>query len=606
MMETQTFDGLGIAPKIMEVLERLRFTVPTPIQRQAIPVAMIGSDVIGIAQTGTGKTLAFGIPTIQRLMASKGTALIILPTRELALQVDESLEKIARDFNMSSAVLIGGQNMDRQMRQLKANPRLIISTPGRLIDHLERRTVRLDNVEILILDEADRMLDMGFEPQIKRILQSVPAQRQTMLFSATMPTEIITIANRYMKTPLRVEVAPAGSATENVTHEIFFVKDASKMALLENLLKQRSGSVLVFSRTKHGAKRITRDLMKHGYNAAEIHSNRTLAQRMRALEGFKKGKFQVLVATDIAARGIDVKGIELVVNYDLPDQAEDYVHRIGRTGRADALGHAISFATPKQAYDVRTIEKLIKKELPVSDLPESLRSEITQNDLFTGDRGESRGTGMRRSFSPSRSRGRTASGSRYGKQGRPEEDKHRSEKKKTDNPRRGFLPKKPRGKDLDVSPIQKGRNFYNDFETTRIFKELVGGETERKQDRPKRDPRDRSDDRRRDNRPKQRDSKPLAKGNDDKFRLDARSSDFINHGSLSSANDEFMTPDEVHSTFNSFRKGSSAKGSKGPGRPATGGNRHGAQRPGSFGNRSGNQSRNQSGNRHGSSHASSR
>jgi ATP-dependent RNA helicase RhlE len=595
MMETQTFEGLGIAPRIMEVLRKLRFTVPTPIQRQAIPVAMTGSDVIGIAQTGTGKTLAFGIPTIQRLMTSQGTALIILPTRELALQVDESLENIGRNFNISSAVLIGGQNMEKQIRQLKNNPRLIISTPGRLIDHLERKTVRLNSVEILILDEADRMLDMGFEPQIKRILQSVPEKRQTMLFSATMPTEIIGIANRYMKTPLRVEVAPAGSATENVTHEIFFVKEASKMALLETILKEHSGSVLIFSRTKHGAKRITRDLLHRGYNAAEIHSNRTLAQRMRALEGFKKGKFQVLVATDIAARGIDVKGIELVINYDLPDQPEDYVHRIGRTGRADALGHAISFATPKQAYDVRTIEKLIKKELPVSELPESLRTEITQSDLFSENRNKSRGSGMRRNFPPSRSHRHSASGNRYAKRSRPEERKHKPGEDKNDNPKREFLPQKRRGKDLDISPIQKGRNFYDDFETTSIFKELASGETEKKKDSSLHSGYRSSNDRQKQSGKRKRNDKNDK--HDALFRRDARSSDFINHGSLSSENDEFMTPDEVHNTFNSFRKKNGGRGAK---RTTSGrNNQANRQRQNSLHGSSNH-------NRHSSGHASSR
>lgn len=456
MTEKQTFEGLGIKPEILKVLDGLNFTTPTPIQNQAIPVAIKESDVIGIAQTGTGKTLAFGIPTIQKLIASRGMALIILPTRELALQVDESISKIARNFNLRSVVLIGGQNMSKQLRDLKANPRIIISTPGRLIDHLERKTISLEKVEILVLDEADRMLDMGFEPQIKRILQEVPAQRQTMLFSATMPAEIVSIANRYMKTPLRVEVAPAGSATENVTHEIFFVKDGSKLALLETILKERSGSTLVFSRTKHGAKRIALALRQMGFTSTEIHSNRTLSQRMNALEGFKKGKYQIMVATDIAARGIDVKGIELVINYDLPDSPEDYVHRIGRTGRAENLGHAISFATPRQAYDIRIIERLIKKVLPVSPLPELVKSEAS-------------------AAIPQESRGRAASGSRYGN--RPQDrDRRKSEGQGSrENSRRGFLPKRSSGNRNDEkrsSPAQKGREFYRDFDTANFFEKL--------------------------------------------------------------------------------------------------------------------------------------
>ncbi|MDD3190139.1 MAG: DEAD/DEAH box helicase [Candidatus Pacebacteria bacterium] len=473
-MEKQTFEGLNIRPEILGVLGKLNFSTPTPIQSQAIPVAIKDNDVIGIAQTGTGKTLAFGVPTIQKLMDSKGLALIILPTRELALQVDESLSKISRNFNLRSVVLIGGQNMNKQLRDLRANPRIIISTPGRLIDHLERKTVRLEKVEVLVLDEADRMLDMGFEPQIKRILQSVPQERQTMLFSATMPAAIVNIANRYMKTPLRVEVAPAGSATENVTHEIFFVKDSSKLSLLESVLKDRKGSVLVFSRTKHGAKRIAFALRKMEYTSTEIHSNRTLAQRMSALEGFKKGRYQVMVATDIAARGIDVKGIELVINYDLPDSPEDYVHRIGRTGRAENLGHAISFATPRQAHDVRIIERLIKKELPISKLPElaqldpSIKEELAKRESERGQRGRD---DNRRSPS-SESRGHSASGSRYGRSAKPADTVSREKREVESNPRRGFLPKRSNSRPYEKtasSLAQKGKDFYKDFNKDSFF-----------------------------------------------------------------------------------------------------------------------------------------
>ena len=464
-METQTFDGLDIRPEVLEVLGKLNFTTPTPIQKQAIPVAIAGNDVIGIAQTGTGKTLAFGIPAIQRLMASNQIALMILPTRELALQVDESLSKIANRFNLRSAVLIGGANMNKQMHDLKAGPRIIISTPGRLIDHLERGTVKLDRVGVLVLDEADRMLDMGFEPQVKRILQSVPKERQTMLFSATMPQQIVSIADRYMKTPLRVEVAPAGSAADSVTHEIYFVRDNCKLALLDAILKEKHGSILVFSRTKHGAKRIAFAIRKMGHTSTEIHSNRSLAQRVAALDGFKKGKFKVMVATDIAARGIDVKGIEVVINYDLPDSPEDYVHRIGRTGRADALGHAISFATPKQTYDIRIIEKLIKKTLPVSKLPENMV--INPAILEGSNERDERGNGGRRPErrSDSSSRGRSASGSRYGN--RPRFGNSGSvEKRAEENPRRGFLPKRTdsrQGERSNVTPLQKGKEFYKEF-----------------------------------------------------------------------------------------------------------------------------------------------
>jgi ATP-dependent RNA helicase RhlE len=364
-----TFDGLGIAPRLLEVLDKLQFITPTPIQRQSIPHALAGKDIMGIAQTGTGKTLAFGIPTLQRLAQAKGMALILLPTRELAVQVNEELIKIGRFFHVHTAVLIGGENMGRQIRTLRQNSHIIIATPGRLMDHLSQKTVSLAAVKTLILDEADRMLDMGFAPQIKRILQSVPTERQTMLFSATMPPEIVRLATSYMRLPVRVEVAPAGTAATNVTHELFFVHQNAKTQLLRSLLTEYSGSMLVFSRTKHGAKKIAADIRAAGISAAEIHSNRTLNQRLAALNGFKTGVFRVLVATDIAARGIDVKNIELVVNYDLPEKAEDYVHRIGRTGRAGHAGHAISFATPAQKRDIFDIERLIKKTLPISKLP---------------------------------------------------------------------------------------------------------------------------------------------------------------------------------------------------------------------------------------------
>ena len=381
-MTKTTFDGLGIAPKILEILDRLHFTVPTPIQYQSIPTALSGKDIIGIAQTGTGKTLAFGVPMVQKLATTDGNGLIILPTRELALQVDETINKIGRSLNIKTAVLIGGQNMNRQISLLRRKPDIIIVTPGRLVDHLKRKTVNLSKTSVLVLDEADRMLDMGFAPQIKKILSSVPREKQTMLFSATMPSNIIQIAKTYMKLPVRVEVAPSGSAAANVTHEIFIVKRESKLALLETVLKEYNGSTLVFSRTKFGAKKIAPAIRKMGYTSSEIHSDRSLSQRLKALAGFKRGAYQFLVATDIAARGIDVNNIELIINFDMPDNAEDYVHRIGRTGRAGHSGHAISFAMPNQKYDIKMIERLIKKQLPISSLPNLPKSEFIQNAVY--------------------------------------------------------------------------------------------------------------------------------------------------------------------------------------------------------------------------------
>ncbi|QQS23101.1 DEAD/DEAH box helicase [bacterium] len=365
------FDNLGIAPKLLDILRNNKIVTPTPIQMQSIPSAITGKDLMGIAQTGTGKTFAFGIPMIQRLAQSGGKSrgLVVLPTRELALQVNDSLKKIGGPLGLKTAILIGGEAMGRQLRALKARPHIIIATPGRLIDHIEQKTVNLSSTDILVLDEADRMLDMGFAPQIKKILETIPKKRQTLLFSATMPDSIVKIANSYMMMPLRVEVAPAGSAVNSVSQEIFFLERKDKGPMLKKILDQYNGSVLVFSRTKHGAKKIARDIRNYHVTATEIHSDRSLNQRLDALNGFKLGKYRVLVATDIAARGIDVTGIQLVVNYDLPDHAEDYVHRIGRTGRAKSTGHAISFATHDQRRDVTTIERLIRKTLPVSKTP---------------------------------------------------------------------------------------------------------------------------------------------------------------------------------------------------------------------------------------------
>ncbi len=364
------FYGLGIAPKLLDVLWKLKYTTPTPIQQKSIPIAIEGKDIVGVAQTGTGKTLAFGIPLIQRLAQAKGKGLVVLPTRELALQADEVFQQIGRPIGLRTAVLIGGASMNLQIQAIRKNPHVLIVTPGRLIDHIEHKSVNLNDVHILVLDEADRMLDMGFAPQIKRILQALPRERQTMLFSATMPPEIMKIASSYMKLPVQVEIARSGTTAEKVTHELYVVNKDDKLRLLERILSENRGSVLVFTRTKHGASKVARWVRNMGHTSAEIHSNRSLNQRRDALDGFKSGKYRVLVATDIAARGIDVKGIELVVNFDLPDQAEDYVHRIGRTGRAGQTGRAISIATPDQRKEVEAIERLTRLYLPISKVPE--------------------------------------------------------------------------------------------------------------------------------------------------------------------------------------------------------------------------------------------
>jgi ATP-dependent RNA helicase RhlE len=389
MPENSGFYGLGIAPKILAILDKLDFKTPTPIQEQSIPQALEGKDLIGIAQTGTGKTLAFGIPAIQAALNGKRT-LVVLPTRELALQVQEVFDKVGGPLGVRTALLIGGESIGRQLAALRRGPSIVVGTPGRIIDHMEQKTVILTNVNMLVLDEADRMLDMGFAPQLKRIISAVPKDRHTMLFSATMPNDIVAIASAQMKLPVRIEVAPSGTAAEHVTQEVFFVSKPDKHRLLEKVLGEYRGSVLIFSRTKFGAKKIAAGVRAMGYTAAELHSNKSLSQRREALDGFRNGKYRVLAATDIAARGIDVKGIELVLNYDLPTIAEDYVHRIGRTGRAGGIGHAISFATPDQKMDLRKIERIIRGTLPLSKLPELPPARIQTGVTMDTERPERR------------------------------------------------------------------------------------------------------------------------------------------------------------------------------------------------------------------------
>ena len=415
-----SFYGLGIAPALLQVLENLKYIEPTPIQHHAIPVAIAGKDLIGVAQTGTGKTLAFGIPMIQLISQTKGRGLVVLPTRELALQVDEVFHKIGRQFGLRTAVLIGGASMSNQIQSLKKDPHVIIATPGRLNDHLQQKLVSLAKISILVLDEADRMLDMGFLPQIQKILNVLPKNRQTMLFSATLPSSIIRIATSHMKLPLHIEISPSGTAAEGVMQEIFIVRKDAKIRLLEKVLSDYKGSTLVFTRTKYIASRIARAVRAMGHTASEIHSNRSLGQRKEALAGFKRGSYRVLVATDIASRGIDVVGIELVLNYDLPSNPDDYVHRIGRTGRAGAEGHAISFALPEERVEVRNIERAVRKNLRVSPVPElppesqKLVEHLYNESQRRHDSGSSRfsGAGQRRSGGfPSR---RSFSGSSRG------------------------------------------------------------------------------------------------------------------------------------------------------------------------------------------------
>ena len=387
---TPSFSSLGVSPSIAKLIEGLGINAPTPIQRKTIPIALNRQDLIGIAQTGTGKTFAFGIPMIERIAKTKGQGLIVAPTRELALQVEESLKKIGRPLGLRTAVLIGGEALDRQLFHLRRKPHVVVATPGRLMDHLKRKTYRLDQVNTIVLDEADMMLDLGFAPQIAEIMGQAPTERQTMLFSATMPAAIIQIAAKYMKTPTSIEVAPQGTTAEQVDQEIFIIDGEDRFLHLQKILKLHPGSVLIFVRTKHGVKGLTLKLQNAGHRAAEIHSNLSLNRRKAALEGFKTRKERILVATDVAARGLDVDGIELVVNYNLPDCSEDYVHRIGRTGRAGKGGKAISFATADEGREIKAIEKLINKNIRRTEFvklsrPEHSRPVAKKRPHFKGD-----------------------------------------------------------------------------------------------------------------------------------------------------------------------------------------------------------------------------
>ncbi len=397
----QDFAALGLSQPILHALDRIQISVPSPIQARAIPIARTGQDVMGIAETGTGKTFAFSLPIIERLLANQkaGKAIIVVPTRELALQVEENIRKLTRvlQSTLRTACLIGGAPMYRQVQDLRAHPRIIIATPGRMWDHMQQKNLNLSDVSVVVLDEADRMLDMGFSPQIKRILEETPASRQTMCFSATMAPEIAALAAAYMHDFATVEVERTHAAKKKIEQELAYLQSDSKNDVLHQVLSDHEGKVLVFTRTKFGAKRLAEKLRTLGHSSAEIHSNRSLGQRRQALDGFKAGKHRVLVATDVAARGIDVHDIALVVNFDLPDVAEDYVHRIGRTGRADRTGKAIAFATPDQVRDIRTIERVLGSGLPISAYSQVEIAERPQHQRFQGQRpGRSFGNQPRR------------------------------------------------------------------------------------------------------------------------------------------------------------------------------------------------------------------
>jgi ATP-dependent RNA helicase DeaD len=345
----ENFNTLGLPPQLLHALDKMQFTKPTPIQAQAIPPALKGRDILGSAQTGTGKTGAFLVPLLAHLIhKQKSHALVMSPTRELAAQIVEAAKKmIGETSHIKTALLIGGDSMYRQLTQLRARPRLIVGTPGRINDHLQQGTLFLGHADFLVLDETDRMLDMGFEVQIDRIVKQLPPKRQTLLFSATLPKHIVRVAERYLHQPERVAVGSTHTPIERIKQELIHLPVAEKYNQLIVQLTQRQGSIIVFVKTKHGADKLAKKLNAAKHSAAAIHGNLNQNQRTRVITAFRDKKHRIMVATDVAARGLDIPHIEHVINYDLPQQPEDYIHRIGRTARAGAEGEAVCFITPE-------------------------------------------------------------------------------------------------------------------------------------------------------------------------------------------------------------------------------------------------------------------
>ena len=374
------FTDLGLAAELLRAIEEQGYTKPTPIQEQAIPPILLGQDVMAGAQTGTGKTAAFTLPLLQRLQPHGNTSvsparhptrcLILAPTRELAAQVFESVRTYGQHTNLRSACVYGGVSIDPQMKELQAGVEVLVATPGRLLDLVNQKSANLSQVQILVLDEADRMLDMGFMPDLKRIIALLPAQRQNLMFSATFPDDIKKFADQVLQSPVRIQVAQRNTVAELITHSAFKIDPLRKRELLENLVRTREmRQVLVFTSTKLSANRLSRQLERDGFACSALHSDKTQGERMQALADFKDGKLQILVATDIAARGLDIEQLPHVINYELPPNSEDYIHRIGRTGRAGVTGEAISLVSPDEQDSLASIEKLIKKPIPIQPLP---------------------------------------------------------------------------------------------------------------------------------------------------------------------------------------------------------------------------------------------
>jgi len=375
MTENITFASLNLAPEILKALDETGYTIPTPIQTQAIPLVLEGRDLMAGAQTGTGKTAAFALPMLQKLLPQASTsasparhpvrALVLVPTRELAIQVEESIRLYAKHCPLRSLVVYGGVDIKTQTPYLMKGVEILVATPGRLLDHVEQRTVQLNQVQMLVLDEADRMLDMGFMPDLKRILALLPKARQNLMFSATFSPEIKKLSAEFLNDPVLVEVSRSNATAENVTQKVYLTSQEGKQAKLIEILQENPATqAIVFTKTKLTASRLARQLVRAGIQADAIHGDKSQLERIQALDAFKQGKVAALVATDVAARGLDIDQLPMVINYEIPSAPEDYVHRIGRTGRAGASGVAISLVSPEEEKYLKEIEKLIKREIP--------------------------------------------------------------------------------------------------------------------------------------------------------------------------------------------------------------------------------------------------
>ena len=398
-----TFETLGLSPALLRALNETGYTSPTPIQAQSIPGALEGRDILGAAQTGTGKTAAFGLPLLQRLAKEtppkgprKPRALVLVPTRELAVQVADSIKAYGRHMRLNVTMIFGGVGMQPQIDNLRRGVDVLVACPGRLLDHLDSGHAKLDAVEMLVLDEADRMLDMGFLPSIKRVLSRVPKQRQTMLFSATFEPRIRALAMDLLDRPVEVQVAAQNTIADTIVHRVHPVDSASKRDLLIDILaKRHTDRVLVFGRTKHGCNRLAEQLAQAGLPSVAIHGNKSQAQRQKALDAFKAGRARILVATDVAARGLDIPELPLVINHDLPMVAEDYVHRIGRTGRNGAQGEALSLVAPEEGGLLRDIQRLLKTEIAMETVPGFEPSQPLRMDAKPAQGRGGRGGGQR-------------------------------------------------------------------------------------------------------------------------------------------------------------------------------------------------------------------